>query len=52
VSIEAVFTPELDIKSGDMRFDYYVATGPDFNLKYFLNVPSLVQISAVPAGEP
>ena len=52
LSVEAIFTPELDIQSGDMRFDYYVASGPDLNLKYFLNVPSLVEIPSVPAGEP
>lgn len=52
ISAEAIFTPELTIQSGDMRFDYYAATGPDFNLNYFLNVPSLVEIPGVPAGDP
>jgi hypothetical protein len=50
VRVMAMFTPELDMKSGEMHFDSYVGAGPDFNLSFFLNVPSLIELQAVPYG--
>lgn len=48
--VTAVFTPELTMKSGEMHFDNYVSAGPDYNLSFFLNVPSMVELNTVPDG--
>ena len=52
VEVEFVYTPEADHILSDIRLDSYVASGPDYQVGFFLNVPTLYQLTAVPAGNP
>mgnify|MGYP003574191789 FL=1 len=52
ITFRAMFTPETTLKSAEVRFDYYVAAGPDYSLGFFLNVPTFRQLTGIPAGNP